>query len=296
MVYLNSEELTVPVEVAQFGARTINNVIPVWDIKNEEGKVLFRGKLPKTAIPSGNAIHLGVIKQPLQSILKAERLILTVSIGTYQNSWDVFVYPASLPQQSDSILVTRQLDEKALQTLENGGKVLLTLKKGAVKPQMGGNVQVGFSSIFWNTAWTHSQAPVTLGILCNPGHPALKEFPTQYHSNWQWWDAMSHSSVIQLDSVAKGLQPIVRVIDDWVTARPLGLIFECRAGRGSLLVSGIDLLTDQKSRPEAAQLLYSLKRYMASGQFRPSRQIDVDVLQSISVNGWSEMAGKDDRK
>ena len=31
----------------------------------------------------------------------------------------------------------------------------------------------GFSSIFWNTAWTHHQAPHTLGILCDPRGPAF---------------------------------------------------------------------------------------------------------------------------
>jgi hypothetical protein len=62
---------------------------------------------------------------------------------------------------------------------------------------------------------------------------------------------MSHSKAILLDSLSGDIKPIVRLIDDWLTARPLGLIFECRAGNGKLMVSGIDLLTDQESRPEA---------------------------------------------
>jgi hypothetical protein len=268
--------------VAQFGATGLSNVTPEWCFKNEEGKLLFQGQLPKTTIPLGNAFSLGVIKQSLREIQGPQRLTLTVSIGAYQNSWDVFVYPASLPEDGHEVLVTRQLDAKALETLENGGKVLLTLKKGSVSPQKGGNIPIGFSSIFWNTAWTHSQAPTTLGILCDPKHPALKEFPTQYHSNYQWWDAMSHSNALLLDSIGKGLQPIVRVIDDWVTARSLGLIFECRVGRGSLLVSGIDLLTDKDQRPEARQLLFSLRKYMESGAFSPARQINVEVLRSLT--------------
>jgi hypothetical protein len=284
MIYLNNETLSVPVEVAQFGAAAMNNVTPVWDIKNETGTVLLKGQLPTTNIPIGNAIQLGAISQSLQSIQRPERLTLTISIGTDQNSWDLFVYPASLPENAQDILVTQQLDAKALETLSNGGKVLLTLKKGSLKADKGGDVAVGFSSIFWNTAWTHGQPPHTLGILCNPAHPALKEFPTQYHSNWQWWDAMSHSNTILLDSLAKGLQPIVRVIDDWVTARPLGLITECKIGRGKLLLSGIDLLTDQDKRPEAKQLLYSLKQYMSGAAFNPATSITAEKLQSVLNN------------
>lgn len=207
--------------------------------------------------------------------------MLTVSAGGHENSWDFFVYPSSLPKTNENILVTQQLDERALATLSGGGKVLLTLKKGSVKPEKGGSVAVGFSSIFWNTAWTRCQPPHTLGILCNPRHPALTAFPTAYHSNWQWWDAMSHSNAIMLDSVSKGLQPIVRVIDDWVTNRSLGLIFECKTGGGKLIVSSIDLLQQQEARPEAQQLLYSLKKYMGTGSFNPARDIDVSALRSL---------------
>jgi len=64
---------------------------------------------------------------------------------------------------------------------------LLNISKGDIKPEKGGDIGVGFSSIFWNTSWTRGQKPHTLGILCNPSHPALSEFPTEYHSDWQWW-------------------------------------------------------------------------------------------------------------
>jgi hypothetical protein len=194
------------------------------------------------------------------------------------------VYPASLPDNTREILVTQQLDAKALETLNKGGKVLLTPKQGSLKADKGGDIAIGFSSIFWNTAWTHGQPPHTLGILCNPAHPALAAFPTQYHSNWQWWDAMSHSNAIRLDSLANGLPPIVRVIDDWVTARPLGLITECKVGKGKLLFSGIDLLTDQDKRPEARQLLYSLKQYMNGAAFNPATPIAFEKLQSVLKN------------
>ena len=281
MIYLNSEVLSVPVEVAQFGSSVINNVISQWHIKDEKGRIIFEGRFPNTTIPLGNAFKLGEINQSLQSVKNASRLILTVTVANHSNSWDIFIYPASLTLVDNQILVTGQIDEKAMAVLHNGGKVLLTLKKGTVKPGKGGDIKIGFSSIFWNTSWTNGQPPVSLGILCDPQHPAFKDFPTQYHSNWQWWDAMTHSSAIMLDSVAEGLQPVLRVIDNWVTARSLGLLFECTIGNGKLLVSGIDLLTDLDKRPEATQLLFSLKNYMASEKFRPSKKLDIEKIKAI---------------
>lgn len=282
MIFDNSETLVAPVEIAHFGEATLQGITPFWTLKNASGAVLFSGQLPRTNIPIGNGFRLGEIKLSLATIKRADRLILSVSAGGHENSWEIFVYPETLPGVDTSIYVTQQLDHRAQDILNRGGKVLLTFKKGSVRPDKGGNAGIGFSSIFWNTSWTNGQLPHTLGILCNPGHPALSEFPTQYYSNWQWWDAMSHSDAIYLDSVSSGIEPIVRVIDDWFTARPEGLIFECKTGRGKLLVTGIDLITDKAKRPAARQLLYSLEKYMSSDQFAPQSPVEISTITAIS--------------
>lgn len=280
MVWLNNETLEAKVEIANFGAAPLKGVQPEWTVADATGKILFKGEFDQTDIPLGNGIALGKIRQSLNGLDQAAALTLTVKVGQYKNAWQLFVYPAKLPKVQQ-VQLTDQLDHKAIQALKEGGKVLLTLKKGTLREDKGGNIPIGFSSIFWNTAWTHGQPPHSLGILCDPENPALADFPTKYHSSWQWWDGMSHSSAIELDSVAKGLQPIVRVIDDWVTARSLGLVFECKVGKGRLVVSGIDLLSDAASRPEARQLRYSLMHYMASDQFNPPLKVPIEKITSL---------------
>jgi Glycosyl hydrolases family 2, sugar binding domain/Glycosyl hydrolases family 2 len=281
MIYNNNEVLTTSVEIAHFGESSLKDITPKWTLKNASDSVLFWGELPRTNIPIGNGFKLGEIKQPLASLKQAGRFILTVTVGGYGNSWELFVYPDILPSIDKSIYVTQQLDAQAQGILDQGGKVLLTIKKGSVRLDKGGNAGIGFSSIFWNTSWTNGQLPHSLGILCNPQHPALKEFPTQYYSNWQWWDAMSHSDAIFMDAVSSNMAPIVRVIDDWFTARPLGLVFECKTGKGKLLVSGIDLLSDKEKRPEARQLLYSLEKYMAGDQFAPQLLVEAKTINEL---------------
>ncbi len=174
------------------------------------------------------------------------------------------------------------MDQATRDFLEQGGSVLLTLQKGALKPEYGGKIAIGFSSIFWNTAWTRGQAPHTLGILCNPNHPALADFPTEDHSNWQWWDAMSHAGAINLTAFPAGIRPIVRVIDDWFTNRPLALIFEAKTGKGKILVTGIDFSNGMDHRPEAKQLLYSLERYMTGKEFNPITEVSAEILQKLT--------------
>jgi len=112
----------------------------------------------------------------------------------------------------------------------------------------------------------------------------LQEFPTEFHSNWQWWDAMSHSHAIVLDEFPTELKPIVRVIDDWFENRRLALVFEAKVGKGKVIVSGIDLINDMKNRPEARQMLYSLQKYMISNNFNPKVDLELELIQSLEVN------------
>ncbi len=178
--------------------------------------------------------------------------------------------------------ITGTLDQDAIDVLKNGGKVLWALSPNSLSEASGGNIALGFSSIFWNTAWTRGQAPHTLGILCDPGHPALEAFPTEYHSNWQWWDAMHHGQAIILNGFENEPEPIVRIIDDWFENRSLGLIFEAQVGEGKIIICGADLLTDMETRLEAKQLLHSLTNYMTSSKFQPKSEISISELMSLS--------------
>ncbi len=282
-IFTNDEKFEASAEVAHYGEKTITGCIPEWKITNPKSEVIIKGKLAETDLPVGNGFPIGKISFPLNKIARPEKLTLTIAIDSLYNSWDFWVYPAKKEaiKGEEKIRVVQKANPATIGFLRNGGLVLLTLKKGTLSPQMGGTIPVGFSSIFWNTAWTLGQAPHTLGILCNPEHPALAEFPTEYHSNWQWWDAMSHSGAIDLTSLPHSLNPVVRVIDDWFTNRPLALIFEAKVGKGKLLVSGIDLTSNLKERKEASQLLYSLKKYMAGSNFNPSTEIEAGQISNL---------------
>ena len=113
-------------------------------------------------------------------------------------------------------------------TSKRAANVILFADPNTVKT----DVTIGFSSIFWNTAWTGGQPPHTLGVLCNPDHPALAAFPTDYHSDWQWWDLISRSKPMVLDTLPGELRPIVQVVPDWFRPQRLGLVFEANVDRG----------------------------------------------------------------
>jgi len=283
-IFFNNELLQANIEVAHFGAKTLVDPSVSWRLADAD-KSIAQGQFSKKEIAIDNTINLGEISVGLSEIEKPRKLTLTVNVNEFQNSWDLWVYPKKKEKlaNENEIKVVNRLDKTTLNYLENGGKVLLNISKGDVKPEKGGDIGVGFSSIFWNTAWTRGQKPHTLGILTNPEHPALADFPTEYHSNWQWWDAMSNSNAIILDEFTADLQPIVRIIDDWFENRRTALIFEVKVGKGSLLISGVDLHSNLENRPEAVQLRYSLTKYMAGDRFNPKISLSGVAVQNLFV-------------
>ena len=281
LIYTSDEKVKGSVEIAHFGNSPLAVTSTSWTLKSDNGECVASGELAHSAIGIGNGIRLGEFEIPLAEVKEPSCMTLEVKTGNYANSWHIWAYPSRLDKivGEEEILMTDRLDADIMNKLRNGGKVLLSLKKGTLPAELGGDIQIGFSSIFWNTAWTLGQAPHTLGILCDPHHPALSEFPTDYYSDYQWWDAMSHSSAIEVSKICEDVTPIVRVIDDWFTNRPLALLFELKVGNGKLLVSGIDFWQDMDKRLEARQLLYSLKRYMSSDCFKPGKNADIERLK-----------------
>lgn len=281
LVLENNETFTATVEAANF-YRPLTQPKAAWTIRDASGRKLGQGSFDVARLDIGNCLPLGNISFNLSDIHKASQLKLEVTVDGHSNDWDFWVYPSQKQVWDETLLLTDTLDQTALDQLQAGGKVLLSLKKGSLSKTMGGKVAVGFSSIFWNTAWTNGQAPHTLGILCDPAHPALRYFPTDYYSNYQWWDAMSHSDAIHLSKLSKDIRPLVRVIDDWVTNRSLGLLFEVKVGNGKLLVSGIDFHQDMERRPAARQLLFSLKQYMLSDAFQPTVSLQPESILKLT--------------
>ncbi len=279
-VWTTGQKFIADAEIAHFGPAPIRNALPVWSINYPDGKELSSGRLEKTTIPLGNGFPLGKITARLENVKAPAKLTITVALkGTpYENNWDIWVYPKEFEIEAPkNVLVTERFDEQTIAALEKGRKVLLMPPLNGIDS----DIPAGFTSIFWNTQWTRQQPPHTLGILCDPEHPALRRFPTEYHSNWQWWDLVTKSKFMVLDDFGPGVRPIVQVIDDWNTNRKLGLLFEARIGKGKLLICSMDLRNNLKDRPAARQMLRSLMSYMKSHAFAPKITLEAEGIRNL---------------
>jgi hypothetical protein len=235
LIYRDGETFKATVEIAHFGAKPIKNAKIVCQVTDFYGKILRREIMTMNTIKIGNGVPAGLFSMNIRGISVAQKLTFEVSIaGTpYRNNWDFWVYPELSECEFGNVYVTDTLDKKTEDLLQKGGSVLL-LAYGKVGKTKGARVAIGFSTVFWNTAWTSNQPPHTLGILCDPKHPVFIDFPTEYHSNWQWWDPVSHSQAMILDGFPASLKPLIQPIDTWFENRRLALAFEARTGGGKL--------------------------------------------------------------
>ncbi len=283
LVFTEGETLFAEVQVANFGARELAGPVE-WALREAEGPVVESGTLADSAALARGELHsLGSLRVALKRDGRPRQLSLELRLpdAAAANAWNVWVYPAEpdLAPPAD-VRVARELDEAAEGWLRSGGKLLWMPEPSTLKddPRLG-PIKMGFSPIFWNTVWTDRQPPHTLGILCDPAHEALRAFPTASHSDYQWWEILHGAAPFVLTGL--DLEPIVQVIDDWVTARKLGLVFEAKAGGGRLIACSADLESALASRPAARQLRASLLRYMGSPAFRPRAGLTLQRLRGL---------------
>ena len=282
MVWLNNETLNVPVEVAHFGEKSLQSANITWNISDQSGKKLSEGGFIKD-LPVTNCIPVGNIDYPLSGIDKPTQLTVSVEVkeANNKNQWNIWVYPAKQEAVEKLPYIASTLDNQAMERLNKGENVLLLLQPGSILAEKGGDIRVGFSSIFWNTAWTNKQPPHTLGILCDPKHPALAAFPTERYSDFQWWDLVSNCNAMVLDDFPADYRPIVHLIDDWFTNRKLGILLEGKVSNGKLMVCSADLQKDLNKRPAARQFRQSILEYMASDRFNPSTTLDPEKVRAL---------------
>lgn len=283
-VFKNNEVCNVDVEVANYSGSDINKIVE-WTLANNNN-VLAKGQFQAKNLINGSSTEIGKFQCGFDSIKVACQLTLSVSVnGTnYMNHWHIWVYPSDLIINNEKILYTQSYDE-ALNGLKAGRKVLYNPDWKKLK-----GIEGKFLPVFWSPVHFPKQA-ATMGVLCNPQHPALKEFPTDMHSDWQWWDLNSNSTTIILDSISK-VTPIIEMIDNWVNNRKLALAFEAKCGSGKLLYTSIDLNKDLSARPQAKQLLFSLMKYMNSSDFNPQESIDFETLRKFESTNISNTKEK----
>lgn len=259
------------IEVAHYGKEDMLNKIIVCSLLSEDGTILYSERF-KSDLKQGSLNKIGDITIPLSDYINSsQKISLMVSIenSPYLNSWNLWVYKdvGEDIQEGifDGVYVTRSL--KCFEECKkNKYKVLYVPQYEDVKDNSVGGL---FTTDFWNykvfkgiaEAMGKEVSPGTMGLLINSSHPALKEFPTDTYTNWQWWNLVINSRPIVLDGLASNISPIVQTIDNWERNHKLGIIYTIPESDNRAIVCSIDLFSC-KNEIEAKALFNSLLDYL----------------------------------
>lgn len=263
------------------------------------GEIHHKMKVMADGFNDGNGTCLDV-KIPSRKVI----LTLDIDYGRYdarrhRNTYDLWIYTTekNLDIYKEGVVITSDLTDEVAKKLEKGAKVLwmpttsknfvasadtLSQASNATPYTVGGLFQTDywnyrmFKTICENNKKTVS--PGTLGILTNPKHPIFCDFPTEMHTNWQWFPVIKESHPLVLDNFAKGVKPIVQVIDNIERNHKLGLVMEWKVGAGKLLVCMSDL-EKASEYPEGRAFYESVLSYMRSPEFAPQSEITIAGLR-----------------
>ena len=220
--WTTNETFAAQVEIANYYKEDIRGKHILWQLTDKTGYEVGRGKLDAGTFKKGTVTSAGEIHAGLEKVRNAAQLCLKVTIEDtdWENSWSIWVYPPLKELNAGDVVLTQDISQ-ALSALEAGKKVLLSPRPDKLE-----GLEGKFLPVFWSPVHFPKQAG-TMGILCDPKHPALLHFPTEMHSDWQWWNLVKHSKVLVMDSLPD-LQPIIEVTDNFVNNRRLASVFETK--------------------------------------------------------------------
>ena len=275
-LWSTDETLVARLDVAHYGPSSLRNADVSWTVRRASGTAQASGALPAATVPSGGLTQLGTIKVPLGDFPSAAQYSIECSVAGTANAWDVWIYPKRLPISTTGIIVANNWDAPARAALQQGKTVVLLPDSRGME----NTVPCSFTTVFWAASW-FPERHETMGILCDPQHPALKLFATSSHSDWQWWELMCKSHAFDLTNGPAALEPIVQIIDDAAKSRRLGAVIEAKVGGGKLLATSFDIVREPQIRLAARQLRASLLSYAASQEFDPKTELELEYLDYL---------------
>lgn len=264
------ETVRIPLRVAQYGKRDLAGVIQ-WTLTGKSRAI--SGETAAITAPAGGLYDAGEISFALSGFDVPEKLTLTLSFCGIPNTYPLWVYPETQSHRPNGIHECRTLDEEALRALAAGGRVYLA--PDATAEALPRSIPTQFSTDFWSVC-TFPHQTGGMGQLIDSEHPLFRRFPTEAHTDWQWWPMAVQRAVI----LPERIRAIITEMDSYAYLRPMAKLFECRCGGGRLLFSSMGLHHLQQY-PEARALQQAIYTYMDSDLFQPEQTLSLDWIGSL---------------
>ncbi len=289
----NTQTLKARIVICNYSEHSIENK-PLQILLTDNEKTIYEKK-SVVSIPQGVLRNVETLQVPLTEITKPAHVQLTLNYDGHQNDYELWVYPPANPAD-DGVKETTVWNEEIQKEVEDGATVLYIPEHKDIEKI---SVDGLFTPDYWNYAMfkgisenlKREVSPGTLSLLVDPTHPLFKEFPTEIHSNWQWWSICRFSRPMILNALPKDYFPLIQIIDNVERNHKLGILFEFCMGKGKLMICTCNLNSIQ-DKPEGRQFKKAILDYMQSKDFFPLRQIDKETWKAL----FAEQMEKDNIK
>ena len=268
--YESTESLCAAIRLANYGKRALSGEM-AWTLAGDG--VSLHGALPAKTAPAGALTELGEVCIPLNAVTRPACLTLTLRMDGAENAYPVWVYPPVKPVCPAGVHECRTLDDAALAVLASGGTVYLA--PDSTSEALPNSIQAQFSTDFWSVG-TFPQQEGGMGQLIDAAHPLFASFPTESHTDWQWWPMANRRAFV----LPRPMQAIVAELDSYAYLRPMAQLLECRCHGGRLLLSSLGL-HELQQYPEARALQQAVYAYLAAPGPLPAQEMTVEEVRAL---------------
>ncbi len=300
------DDLDVEWWISAFDPEPMKGQDLAWRLE-KDGAVMLSGTMPSIDAGPGELKALGKIHCKAPETTKPAKCELVAELPgrEVKNSWDLWIFPHR-PRSAEfgkglaasarlypllkerypglaradtnfDVWLTERFDTNAAAALQQGKKVLLV-----ALPGMAPGVQLGWWAI-------GRQAGTAIAR-----HPVFGDFPHEGFLSDLWFRLMGRGLGLTNPALHR-VEPLM------VTRGCAGYlldVFEANAGKGRLLASGLNLVSDS---PEAVYLLDQFIRYVRSPEYQPKGTLDLDralndlVPIATEINGWIQTVHASER-
>lgn len=277
--FVAGESVEIPLLLASYSPTTPADFKLRWELPWQNGEINVK--------TSNGLNHTGTINTVIPKVKAAQKVKLSLDAEDLAtNAYDIWIFPDEDRSTKRKGVEFTTSPSEALSLLEKGKNVILCPDTSYTSASTVGPL---FQTDYWNYRMfrticekIHKEpSPGTLGLSIDATHPVFNNFPTDSHTDWQWFPIVANSRPLIIDRLPETVDPIVEPIDNVDRNYRLALMLECKVGKGKLLI----IMADSEKMaeyPEGRQFLKSATDYMASKKCNPRlsltpRQVD-DLL------------------
>ena len=260
----------VPLHVSVFGAGDVTQGDLDWTLVDDRGTVVDRGRIEVPHASAGAVTSLGALAVRAPEVPDGRRITLEATLTDgrrrIRNSWDFWVFPASVPVPP-GVRVTDTLDAETVDWVARGGR--LVLRGAGPFPSLPTTFQI------MSGGRTRGNNATVVA-----DHPALAGFPHDGYCDWQFAPMLDGGAAVVFSDLDVEFDPIVEVVSGYKVVRPQSAVFELAVGCGRIVVCSLNLASD----PGADYLAGLLARWVDSEDFDAAATVSPEEMLQILGN------------